>query len=142
MKTLLISLLAVVLTSCSTLTELKSNISPAQIQEAVQDASYFGSIEVLASNPENRERLETAVAALDDLIAKKAVTAATFRQLVSTLPVKALKSQKAQLAFTGATMLYDMAVGKVVNLERHEHTLSAAVGMRDGVKKALAESSK
>ena len=117
--------------------------TPAEKIRQVQLLSYaaasIGTQEALQQNPAWRPRFEMAYTNLNTLVVNKTVTGALFRDVLASLPVKELKSDRARIAIEGATMLYDATVGTRVNLETAPYVLAAATGVRDGLKVGLGK---
>ena len=136
-----LSLIAVLaLTGCAL-------FSPSSTQEAklqdVQNLSYaaasIGTSVALAQNPGWRPGFETAYNDLDQMLKSKLITGLLLRNVISSLPVKELKSDTARIAIEGATTLYDATVGDKINVENQPYVVAAATGIRDGMGVALGK---
>jgi hypothetical protein len=107
------------------------------LQNTVYAAASIGTSIALVDHPAWKPRFEAAYRQLDTLVRSQTVTGELLRQIVASLPVKELKSEKARIAIEGATMLFDMSVGTSVSLEQTPYVLAAATGLRDGLRAGL-----
>jgi hypothetical protein len=109
----------------------------AEVQQLCFAAANIGTQVALEEQPEILPQFEIAYANLNSLVESKVVTGLLLRQIVTSLPVKELKSSNARIAIDGATYLYTAFVGEKVNIENNPYVVAAAVGIRDGLKVAL-----
>lgn len=107
------------------------------IKNLTYAAASIGSSIAIKDHPEWKPRFEQAYNTLDTLVKGGAVTGELLRQIVASLPVKELKSDKARIAIEGATMLFDATVGTSINIEDQPYIVAAATGLRDGLKAGL-----
>jgi hypothetical protein len=125
---------------CSLLKPSTTTPDPAKVAQ-VQNLSYaaasIGTGIALAQNPNWRPQFELAYTNLNSLVESKLITGSLIRQIISTLPIKELKSQTAVIAIDGATYLFDTVVGTRLNVENDPYVLAAATGIRDGLRIAL-----
>lgn len=135
MKTLLTLPLIVLFAGCATVQEDRI----AQVRILSYAAASIGTREALTQNLAWRPQFELAYANLNTLVENKTVTGEFLRGVLSSLPVKELKSDSARIAIEGATILYDVIVGDKVNLEAAPYVMAAATGIRDGMKVALGK---
>jgi len=139
MKRLATSLVALVLLSGCALFRADSpeEAKLRDLQNMVYAAASIGTSIAVAEHPAWKPRFEAAYRQLDTLVRSQTVTGESLRQIVASLPVKELKSERARIAIEGATMLFDMTVGTSVSLEQTPYILAAATGLRDGLKASL-----
>lgn len=109
----------------------------ADVHNLAYAAASIGTQEALLQNPAWRIQFEAAYVSLDQLVTQKAITGALLRNLIASLPVKELKSDRARIAIETATLLFDQTVGTKVNIEAQPYLLAAATGIRDGLRVAL-----
>lgn len=136
MKTLLV-LPLIVLLSAGCATTQEDRISQVRILSYA--AASIGTREALRENLAWRPQFELAYANLNTMVETKTITGEFLRGVLSSLPVKELKSDSARIAIEGATILYDVIVGDKVNLEAAPYVMAAATGIRDGMKVALGK---
>jgi hypothetical protein len=109
----------------------------ADIKNLTYAAASIGGSIAVTDHPEWKPQFVQAYNTLDTLVKGNAVTGELLRQIVASLPVKELKSDKARIAIDGATMLFDATVGSSWNLEDQPYIVAAATGLRDGLKAGL-----
>lgn len=143
-KTIIAVLCAVSLLTITPGCALFSKTStPEQKASDVQLLSYtaasIGTAIAIQENPELKPKFETAYTTLNTLVETKVITGLLLRDIISTLPVKELKSPNARIAIDGATYLYTASVGNQLNIENQPMVMAAATGIRDGMKAALGK---
>jgi len=107
-----------------------------RIQSAAKVAAFVGSSEYLRSHPETRAGF---VLARDELLVienSEHVDLTTLLAIVNRLPVKELKSDRATLIVTAATMLLSDYAGSLP-IERLDELKPVAKAIREGIDLAL-----
>jgi hypothetical protein len=104
---------------------------------AIKTAAFGGAWYALKEHPEWRIGFETAVADLKILETADKIDFATLMAIAMRLPVDELKSEEAQLAITGATILLSGYGGKLVELDKLENVRPVATALREGIELAL-----
>ncbi len=107
------------------------------VQNLAYAAASLGTQSALLQNAAWRPQFVSAYESLNTLVNSKVVTGALLRQVLDSLPVKELKSQQARLVIESATLLFDSTAGTSINLEKSVYLLSAATGIRDGLRVGL-----
>lgn len=110
-----------------------------QVQLLCTSAAGIGTEVALQEHPEWKPQFELAYQQLDQLVETKTITGAQLRTIISSLPIKELKSANAKIAIDAATMLYDATVGTTVSIEQQPYVLRAATGIRNGMKVPLGK---
>lgn len=140
-KLIIITMLAIVPLTFSGCAFLRPDSTTVQKQFEVQRLSHLaalaGTQAALLQNKEYRPAFEAALASLNIAVESGTINGITLRQILDSLPVKELKSDEARIAIVTATMLYDMTVGEVTNVELQGYVLAAATGIRNGLRDAL-----
>ena len=131
-------LLAIATTSCALLTkgstiEQKSN----DIRNLAFAAASLGTREALLQNPTWRPRFVAAYEKLNQLVEQKIVTGTLLREVLESLPVRELKSDKARIALDTFVFVFDVTVGRKIDLDKAPYVTAGAVGIRDGLKSGL-----
>lgn len=136
--------LLLLLSAVSLLTGCVNLGAPGTKTDTIEDVKFwsstaatFGAQYALMQNPGYRPQFEIVVAQLDQMVASGNFNATTFHGVLSTLPIKELKSPEALLAITTATVIYQR-YGKSVALDDTSYVGAAVVGVRDGLKLALS----
>jgi hypothetical protein len=111
----------------------------SDVQLLSYTAASIGTAIAIQENPELKPKFETAYTTLNTLVETKVITGLLLRDIISTLPVKELKSPNARIAIDGATYLYTASVGNQLNIENQPMVMAAATGIRDGMKAALGK---
>lgn len=140
MKNLIASaLILTLLSGCALFSKMATEQQKAnQIYLLSKDAANIGTQAALVEKAKLRPQFETAYTNLLVLTAQTNVSLTDFSQILSTLPVKELKSQKAQLVIGAATLLFDTTVGSQVDISKAQpYVNAAATGVRDGMGTAL-----
>lgn len=140
MKNLIVGMLTLaILSGCALFSKTATEQQKAnQIYLLSKDAANIGTQAALVEKPKLRPQFETAWSNLVVLTAQTNVPLTDLNSLLSTLPVKELKSQKAQLVIGAATLLFDSTVGSQVDISKAQpYVNAAATGVRDGMGTAL-----
>jgi hypothetical protein len=126
----IIAAVAILTTGCATVKD------PAFSYALVEDAAAIGTIAVLAKHPELRPQFERAEKSLSGVIESGKFDGGTFREIVSALPVKELKSNDARLIITFAELQFRRH-GQSLAIDQNEHVRSGMIAMRNGLRAAL-----
>lgn len=119
--------LALSLTACKTTNSQQSTIKLA---------AYVGTSEALLQHPEWKPKFEIAAADLYTLESSTNIDAASILAIASRLPVKELKSDRARIYVTAATLLISDYAG-TVPLEQIAELKPVATAIREGIELAL-----
>lgn len=142
MKRILFPLLAVLAlpilnTGCTTLTEPQAE-SLNRTSRFVEGLAYDAGRLALSLKPENRQHVEQAVTAIDQLLLSEVYDPSAVKEALRPVFAK-IKDPWVELACNQAVNAYDLAVGQFVKGEIAKspvaHDLLAA--LRDGGKRAL-----
>lgn len=109
-----------------------------RIQTGSKLAAYVGSAEYLRSHPETRPAFELARDQLIQIESSEHVDLALLLSIINRLPVKELKSDRAQLAITSATILLSDYLGNLP-VEKLDDLKPVAKSIREGIDLALAQ---
>jgi hypothetical protein len=123
----------VTLPACRT---LENPDTLARVQTAAKIAAFVGSAEYLHAHPEHRAGFESARAELLEFEASDTVDFATLLAVVQRLPVKEIKSERAQMIITVATIAIS-DVGGALPVERLSDLKPVARSIREGIELAL-----
>lgn len=142
MKTKILSIIATItlivgLTGCAS-TSGQSGLSPktkSRIQSGVKLAAYVGTVETLRAYPQYRAGFELAARELKVLETGE-VDTIKLLEIVNRLPVKELKSDRAQMIITSATILLADELG-ATPLEKLEDLKPVIASIREGVERGL-----
>jgi hypothetical protein len=109
----------------------------ADVRALTYAAAALGTQEALLQNAGWRPQFQTAYDNLNRLVTSGTVSGTLLREVLASLPVKELKSDRARIAIETATILYDATVGTKVNIEAAPYVNAAATGIRDGLRSGL-----
>lgn len=109
----------------------------ADVRALTYAAAALGTQEALLQNPAWRSQFQAAYDNLNKLVTSGVVSGTLLREVLASLPVKELKSDRARIAIETATVLYDATVGTKVNIEQAQYVFAAATGIRDGLRSGL-----
>lgn len=108
----------------------------ARIKTSAKLAAYVGSAEYLRARPETRPGFILALESLKEIESAPTVDLTTLLAVVNRLPTKDLRSERAQLLITSATiMLSDF--GGQLPLEQLNELRPVVTAIREGVELAL-----
>lgn len=97
----------------------------ADVQRLCYAAASIGTQEALLQDPEWRPQFAIAYTNLDQLVSSHVITGTLLRNVISSLPVKELKSDQARVAIEGATILFDSYAGTSIDIETNVYMSSA-----------------
>lgn len=121
------------LVGCTT-SQIQSQLP--RIQTAAKLAAYVGTTEYLRVHPEQRPAFVLAEQALTQIETSPTVDLPTLLAVVNSLPVKELKSDRAQMIITSATLLLSDYAGSLP-LEQLNSLKPVATSIREGIELAL-----
>jgi hypothetical protein len=104
---------------------------------AIKTAAFAGSWYAIKENPHWREGFQIAAADLRIIENAEQIDFATIMAIALRLPVDELKSEEAQLAITGATILLSGYGGRIIELDKLENVRPVAKALREGIELAL-----
>jgi hypothetical protein len=135
MKTIIatIALTAFLLTGCAS---LQNPQTQSRIQTGVKLAAYVGTVETLRQHPEYRAGFELALEQLKAMESGPIDTIALL-DIVNRLPVKELRSDRAQMIITAGTILLNDEIGSLP-LEKLNDLKPVIASIREGVERGLA----
>jgi hypothetical protein len=107
-------------------------------QSTIKLAAYVGTSEALLQHPEWKPKFEIAASDLYTLESSTNIDAASILAIASRLPVKELKSDRARIYVTAATLLISDYAG-TVPLEQIAELKPVATAIREGVELALRD---
>ncbi len=137
MKTKSILLASVLALSALTFTGCQTTAPVAQrIQTAAKLAAYVGTKEYLRVHPEQRAGFVLARDLLVQIETSPTVDLPTLLAVVNKLPVKELKTERAQLIVSSATLLLSDYAGQLP-LEKLNELKPVAASIREGIELAL-----
>ena len=131
---LLCGALALGTSGCATV----SPTTKARVETAAKAAAYLGSSEYLRSHPETRPAFELARNQLAALETAETVDLVTLLSIVRQLPVKELKTERATMIVTAATILLSDYAGSLP-VEKLNELKPLAGSIRQGLDLALQE---
>jgi len=105
-------------------------------QSTIKLAAYVGTSEALLQHPEWKPKFEIAASDLYTLESSTNIDAASILAIASRLPVKELKSDRARIYVTAATLLISDYAG-TVPLEQIAELKPVATAIREGIELAL-----
>lgn len=120
-------------TACST---TGSAPDLTRIKTSAKLAAYVGSSEYLRARPETRPGFVLALEALKEIEAAPTVDLTMLLAVVNRLPTKDLRSERAQMLITSATILLS-DFGGALPLERMAELRPVATAIREGIELAL-----
>jgi hypothetical protein len=133
MKTkLTICLLTSVLCLLPLFTGCKTTEQTRQLATATKMAAYVGTAEYLRTHPEAKPKFEAAERELFALESAETIDAITLLAIAQRLPVKELKSERAAIYVTAATILLS-EYGQSVPIEQLQNLKPVAKAMREGI---------
>lgn len=109
-----------------------------RIQTGSKLAAYVGSAEYLRSHPETRPAFVLARDQLIQIESSEHVDLALLLSIINRLPVKELKSDRAQILITAATLVLSDFAGDLP-VEKLDDLKPVAKSIREGIDLALAE---
>jgi hypothetical protein len=121
------------LTGCASM----SPQTKSRVQTGATLAAYVGTTEVLRAHPEYRIGFEVAVSELKALETGD-VDAIKLMEIVNRLPVKELKSDRAQMIITAATIVLNDEVGSTP-LEKLNDLKPVVAAIRQGIERGLGQ---
>lgn len=135
---LVLTLALCILSGCSTTPRTQTDANKIARASAVAHAAAFTACRwELADRPGDRAYWLTAKNALDDLLKAQNYDPVAFRNALSALPIKELRSDVGTLAIEGAITLYDGLANQSVNLQGQVWLAPIMTAVRDGIAKAL-----
>lgn len=120
------------LAACSTM----SPQTESRIRTSATIAAYIGTVETLRKHPEYRVGFETAAAELRVLEDGK-IDTIKLLEIVNRLPVKELKSDRAQMIITAATIVLADEIG-ATPIEKLDDLKPVVGAIREGIERGLA----
>ena len=117
---------------CSTL----SGSQKARIHTGVTVAAYVGTVETLRAHPEYRLGFEAAALELKALEDGQ-IDTIKLLEIVNRLPVKELKSDRAQMIITAATIVLADEIG-ATPIEKLNDLKPVVAAIREGIERGLA----
>lgn len=99
-------------------------------------AAYIGTSEYLRQNPDKAERFAAVGRSLWTLEQAETFDAATFLAVVNQLPIKELKSPRAQIIITAATIVLTDYAGSLP-VEQFNNLKPVAKAIREGIELGL-----
>jgi hypothetical protein len=103
-----------------------------QLATATKMAAYIGTSEYLLAHPEARPKFEAAERELFALESAETIDAITILAIAQRLPVKELKSERAAIYVTAATVLLS-DYGATVPVDQLDNLKPIVRAMREGV---------
>lgn len=142
-KLLSLIVLTTVLCGCTTTRQEVPGAPPKgkTVQDfvpAIKTAAMFGTIYSLREHPEWRGHFVNAAGQLAVLETAEKIDFSTIMAIVSQLPIKELKSDDAQLAILGATMLLSGYGDRLISLDKLEDVRPVARALKEGISGGLA----
>lgn len=135
LATLLLAITIAIPTGCAT---FGSGSTLQRVQTASKLAAYVGASEYLRSHPETRQAFELARTKLIQIESSEHVDFALLLSIVNQLPIKDLKSPRAQMLITSATIILSDFAGNLP-VEQLDDLKPVARSIREGLDLALAE---
>lgn len=123
----------VLITGCANLSQTQQS----RIQTGVKLAAYVGTAETLRAHPEYRKGFEVALVELKALEAGP-IDVIKLLEIVNRLPVKELKSDRAQMIITAGTILLTDEIG-ATPLEKLNDLRPVISAIREGVERGLGQ---
>lgn len=121
----------------TTFTGCATNQADGQrVQTAAKLAAYVGTAEYLRGHPETRPAFVLAAQQLAVLESQEHIDLATLMAVVNQLPVKELKSERATLIVTAATILLSDYAGSLP-VEQLDELKPLAKAIREGINLGL-----
>lgn len=123
------------LTGCAIL----SGENQTQLQRVITGtkvASYVATTEYLRANPTKADRFAQVAQSLWVLETSETLDAATLLAVVNQLPIKELKSDRAQMIVTAATLVLSDYAGSIP-VDQLANLKPIAKAMREGIELAL-----
>lgn len=130
---ILLALCVLIPTGCSTL-----NGQSPQLKSAALVAAYVGTAETLRAHPEYRAGFELAARELR-VLEDGNVDALKLMEIVQRLPVKELKSDRATIIITAATILLTDQIG-ATPIEKLNDLKPVVSAIRQGIEQGLGSS--
>jgi hypothetical protein len=110
----------------------------SDVRNLSRAAASIGTQEAVLQNPMWLPRFILAKDQLARLVASKTVTGALLRDVIASLPVRELKSDRAVIIIRQVTLLFD-ASGSQIDIEKQPYVLAAAEGILAGMRDALGQ---
>jgi hypothetical protein len=120
------------LVGCSTM----SGSQKARVHTGITVAAYVGTVEALRPHPEYRIGFETAALELKALEDGK-IDTIKLLEIVNRLPVKELKSDRAQMIISAATIVLADEIGSTP-IEQLDNLKPVVSAIREGIERGLA----
>lgn len=115
----------------------RTTVTPESIQSKAKGIAYLVTAESLREHPEWTEHFKIASYEFKTLAATTNVTLQTITDIVTQLPTKKLKTERAQLYITVGTMFLQDDLGEIA-VKQPEELRRAALGAHEGIEMALA----
>jgi hypothetical protein len=132
-KIILLAICATLLTGCA---YLKANPqATTRIATGVSVAAYVGTTETLRDHPEYRSGFQLAVTDLK-ILESGPVDTIKLLEIVNRLPVKELKSSRANMIITAATIILNDEIG-ATPLEKLDDLKPVITAIRQGIERGL-----
>lgn len=131
---ILVAIAIVAFTGCASM----SPQTQSRIQTGATIAAYVGTSETLRAHPEYRKGFEIAVAELK-VLEIGPIDTVKLLEIVNRLPVKELKSDRAQMIITVATIVLADEIG-ATPLEKLNDLKPVVTAIRSGIERGLAGS--
>lgn len=124
---------AVFLTGCST----PATVSPQSIQNKAKGIAYLVTAESLRQHPDWKEYFQVASLEFATLGESTNVTLPQITKIVSELPIKQLKGERAAIYITVGTLFLQDELGGNTELTQPEELRRAAIGIHEGIDLAI-----
>lgn len=98
--------------------------------------AYMGTTVDLVAHPEHRPAFNLAVAELKRLEASKKIDFVDLHAVLSKLPIKEFRSERASLFITGTTFLLHESL-QSIDLSNADNMLAVTSAMREGIERGL-----
>jgi hypothetical protein len=131
-KLILTALTSILLAGCQSITKEQNILSSLKV------ASYLGTAISLSEHPEWKPKFEKAHGELLFIESLETIDFATILAIVNDLPVKELKSDKAIIIITGATIILS-EYGKSIDIQNIEKLRPIAKALREGIALGLGQ---
>jgi len=135
----LVALTATIPISIFTGCAMLSGENQTQLQRVVSGtkiAAYVATSEYLRANPTKAAAFTTVAQSLYVLETSETLDAATLLAVVNQLPIKQLKSERAQMLITAATLVLSDYAGSIP-VDQLENLKPIAKAMREGIELAI-----
>lgn len=136
LKSFLAVLLSVV--ALLSVTGCKTTPTPESIQSKAKGIAYLVTAETLRERPNWKEHFRIASYEFEALAAATNVTLKTITDIVTQLPAKQLKSERAQMYITVGTLFLQDEISQIA-LTQPEELRRAVLGAHQGIDLALSQ---